>query len=113
LFSEGEYVPLAVTGSAARHVCAFAWQLREAGQAMKQVVVIIPRLLAQLATAGEPPGPRPLWQADTWGDTQVEFAIQSGQVLRNLFSGSTLSARASIPVSSLFAEFPIAVLTSG
>lgn len=113
LFSEGEYVPLTVTGSAARHVCAFAWQLPEAGQAMKQVVVIIPRLLAQLATAGEPPGPRPLWQADTWGDTQVEFAIRSGQVLRNLFSGSTLSAGASIPVSSLFAEFPIAVLTSG
>jgi malto-oligosyltrehalose synthase len=112
LFSEGEYVPLAVTGAAAKHVCAFAWQLPERDQAIKQVVVVVPRLLAQLATTGEPPGPRPLWQADTWGDTQVEFAIASGQVLRNLFSGSAVSTGTSIPVSSLFTEFPIAVLTN-
>jgi (1->4)-alpha-D-glucan 1-alpha-D-glucosylmutase len=113
LFSQGQYVPLAVTGSAAKHVCGFAWQLPGASQSLQQVVVVIPRLLAQLATAGEPAGPAPLWQAETWGDTQVDYAVQPGQTLRNVFSGSTLSASESLPVSSLFAEFPVAVLTSG
>lgn len=112
LFSEGEYVPLTVTGSAARHVCAFAWQLPDGAREMKHAIVIIPRLLGQLATAGEPVGPRPLWQADTWNDTQVEFTVQPGQKLRNLFTANMLSPGQAIPVGPLFAEFPLAVLTS-
>jgi (1->4)-alpha-D-glucan 1-alpha-D-glucosylmutase len=112
LFSQGRYVPLAVTGSAARHVCAFAWQPADGGPAERQVVAIIPRLLAQLATSdSELTGPRPLWQADTWGDTRVDFATQGGE-FHNLFSGSELPPGPSIAVGPLLAEFPIAVLTT-
>lgn len=116
LFAEGQYVPLAVTGANAKHVCAFTWQLPE-DHSSEQVVVVVPRLLAQLATTGlptdgEPVGPRALWTADTWGDTQVEFMIPTGHRLRNLFSGVELTARPAIRVDALFGEFPIAVMTS-
>lgn len=112
LFSSGKYVPLAVTGHAAKHICAFAWQWRDARGSLKQVVAVIPRLLAQLATGNGAAGPLPLWQAETWGDTQVDYAIPTGQKLRNLFSGTILNHLPSLSVASLLAEFPIAVLTS-
>jgi (1->4)-alpha-D-glucan 1-alpha-D-glucosylmutase len=112
LFSQGQYVPLSVTGPAEKHLCAFTWQYERDNGGMQHVVVVVPRLLAQLANTQGTSCPAPLWQADTWGDTQVQFAITAGHQLRNLFSGTVLDERSALSVASLLAEFPIAVLTS-
>jgi (1->4)-alpha-D-glucan 1-alpha-D-glucosylmutase len=114
LFSQGQYVPLTVAGSAAKHICAFAWQLSTESEAVRHVVVIVPRLLAQLAASSSKTGePDALWHPDTWLDTQVEFEIQPGQPLRSVFTSNSVPTGPTISVGPLLAEFPLAVLTSG
>jgi (1->4)-alpha-D-glucan 1-alpha-D-glucosylmutase len=105
----GDYVPLQVTGTAAKHVVAFCWQ-REAGGAMQQVVVVAPRLLGQLAFGGGES--RAINSPETWGDTRVEFVIPEGRRVVRLFTGKEVPPGSSLNVGELLVEFPIAVLTS-
>jgi len=109
LFLQGNYWPLHVEGHAANHVCACSWQAGD-----RNVVVVAPRLLAQLATASLEPAsaPKPLWSAETWGDTRVNYVIPQGQQLRSVLTGSDVGAAPALSVAQLLGDFPVAVLTN-
>jgi (1->4)-alpha-D-glucan 1-alpha-D-glucosylmutase len=112
LFTTGEYRPLEAVGARREHVCAFA---RRLGDSL--VLVAVPRLVAGLTSPqfGPPLG------AEIWGDTRFIFPPDLS-VTRcvNLLTGETLEGSASapqpdLPLASIFATFPVAVLecTSG
>jgi (1->4)-alpha-D-glucan 1-alpha-D-glucosylmutase len=107
LYQEGDYVPLAVSGARAGHLCAFA---RVRGEAAA-VVVVAPRLLAGLL--GEEPRP-PLGQ-EVWEDTRVELPWPAGARFRNAFTGELLEAEpgegsAGLPLHRVLQSFPVALL---
>ena len=53
LFRLGEYIPLAVGGPQAKHVCAFAWEgPASSGPGRQSAIVIAPCLVAQLTPLG-------------------------------------------------------------
>jgi (1->4)-alpha-D-glucan 1-alpha-D-glucosylmutase len=108
LFRDGEYIPLLTTGKQAKHVLAFA-RRRKA----KAAVIAVPRLCAKLLKA-EPHLP---CDSETWEDTRIELPRPGAISFRNLFTGVSLQAEtfhgaASLSATHLFADFPIAVLTS-
>jgi len=103
-FRDGAYVPLAVEGQLAEHVCAFA---RVHGDAT--LIVAVPRLVATLGAG--PPGPL----GALWGDTTIVCPEQpSVAELANVFSGETvhLERRASGAVllaARAFQDLPVGV----
>jgi (1->4)-alpha-D-glucan 1-alpha-D-glucosylmutase len=107
LFQEGAYIPLAVRGHKAEHVCAFARQREES-----MVMVAVPRLCAALLADGKD---RPTG-VEIWGDTRIELApeIRKGSY-RNIFTGEEIVAEqngegASLMLSSLLANFPLGLI---
>jgi (1->4)-alpha-D-glucan 1-alpha-D-glucosylmutase len=110
LFQAGEYLPLAVGGTKANHVVAFA-RKSETSSAL----VVVPRLVAGLLNDNDVPpiGPR------IWEDTHIliPFCSCSGKY-RNLFTGEALDLQKDngsdkIAVSNLLAEFPAALCFLG
>jgi (1->4)-alpha-D-glucan 1-alpha-D-glucosylmutase len=106
LFSTGDYVPLERTGIAAEHAFAFL-RRREAGQAIVVVSRFLTRLLSPAVTL-------PLGTA-VWGDTRLVLPEGSAHRFRNLFTGERLTTvenarHASLPLSRVFAHFPVALL---
>jgi (1->4)-alpha-D-glucan 1-alpha-D-glucosylmutase len=104
LFRDGEYVPLAIDGHRAQHLCAFA---RRLGQAV--AVSVAPRLVAQLV----PPDVFAL--AAVWEDTWVE--VPTEVTYENALTGETLAAqrrgeRYWLAASSVLRSFPVALLES-
>jgi (1->4)-alpha-D-glucan 1-alpha-D-glucosylmutase len=96
------YRPLAVTGGRAEHVCAFA---REAGE--DHVVIVAPRWLTRL----EGPGRLPLGP-DAWGNTAVSLTgLPAAPRYRNVFTGESVDP--SLPLASVLATFPVALLERG
>jgi len=109
LFDEGAYLPLAISGSRAEHVFAFARKTENGC-----VIVAVPRLLAEVI----PGAPHVPLGTEIWQDTVV---IMPGELppgpYRNMFTGATISAnqregRNEIAVAELFASFPVALLGS-
>jgi (1->4)-alpha-D-glucan 1-alpha-D-glucosylmutase len=120
LFRLGDYLPLAVEGTKARHVCSFArqWQSPSgdapSGDAPAVAIVIVPRLIAQLtpALADSSPPPPPLGPA-VWDDTQIILDGVAPSSLRNIFTAAECSAAGSrIAAAEALADFPVAVLTN-
>jgi (1->4)-alpha-D-glucan 1-alpha-D-glucosylmutase len=109
LFRVGDYVPLRVQGEYAAHVVAFARTLND-----QVAVVAAPRLSARLY-AGRDAAATP---AEIWADTRIELPRRLATTrLRNLLDGTTLGPetsgeRPALPVSALFAHFPVALLTN-
>jgi (1->4)-alpha-D-glucan 1-alpha-D-glucosylmutase len=107
LFNEGTYIPLQAAGSKNDNLCAFAWQKKG-----KQILVIVPRLIAKLTQNGtiSPVG------AQAWGET--ELLLTGRPQIRtycNIFTGemmtSTISGRqAALPLAKALAIFPVAAL---
>ena len=105
LFREGAYVPFAVTGRHAEHVCAFA---RVAGN--EALIVAVPRLVAKLGGAERPPlGLR-------WADTTVlcspAIAVDGWT---DVLTGAPVPTEvgdggATVAASLLFAQLPVAAL---
>jgi (1->4)-alpha-D-glucan 1-alpha-D-glucosylmutase len=97
LFTEGEYIPLRVTGAQSNHVIAFARYLHE-----RWLIVAVPRLFASLSRAGSAPTGEKIWR-----DTQIE--LPSGIPARgtNVFTNEEVSTRMA---SDLFATLPFAVV---
>jgi (1->4)-alpha-D-glucan 1-alpha-D-glucosylmutase len=96
LFATGEYVPIAVAGPAADHLCAFARQHGES-----RAVILVPRFMAVLA------GRAPL---RPWADTSV--ALPPGRY-RDLFRAEAVACSgAAVPVEALLKGFPVALLLS-
>ena len=97
LFSQGEYIPLHVTGTYANHVIAFARHLH--GQ---WCVVAVPRLCASITRAGSPPVGKKVWKR-----TQIELPEKAPQSWKNILTDEDVNSRF---VSDLFATLPLAVL---
>lgn len=110
LFKEGEYIPLEPQGSAANHLCAFAWK-RDTDRGCRGVLVVAPRLIAQLTTATNEETPRPLCAAETWGDTYLNIdSLPTGSWQHLLTGAATPLQSGRLEVGPLFADFPIIVL---
>lgn len=102
VFRDGEYLPLAVGGQRASHVCAFA---RRAGDRL--LVTLVPRLPLRLLGHFDE---LPLGLA-VWGDTRLEFPPElASRAWLNVLSGETHAAADHLPVGQLLNYFPVALL---
>ncbi len=106
LFRAGDYLPLAVEGKRAEHLCAFA--RRRGGEL---AVAVAPRLFARLMEGGEvePVG-------EVWAETRVEVPEAEYEYF-NVLTGETLKAegdgtRAWLPLDRVLANFPVALFTA-
>ncbi len=100
--ADAEYQPLAVTGSAAEHVVAFA---RGAPGTPDRMVTVVPRLVLGLRQAGG------------WKDTAVELpAGQWTDVITGRRHGTSSRSReepSSAYLLKLLRDFPVALLVTG
>ncbi len=104
LFAEGEYVPLALEGSAAEHAIAFA---RVEGS--DAVVTIAPRVCLELLRGAA----APLVSAQNWGDTVIKLPERlAGRRWRNVVTGGMLAVGSSLAVGEALQHFPVAVLAN-
>jgi (1->4)-alpha-D-glucan 1-alpha-D-glucosylmutase len=115
IFHSGRYVPLAITGSRANHICAFARQAEPGSEsACRNIVVIVPRLMARLARSLGRRADRdrvPLGRA-AWQDTRIVLPGDWPSQFTNLFTGQLCQLHGdAIRAVDVFAEFPVAVLT--
>lgn len=113
LFRLGEYIPLEVGGSRAKHVCAFARvHSSSAGSDRQIAIVIAPRLIAQLTPPGaDSPAPSPLGST-VWEDTYVSMEGVASSAMKNLFTGEPcLPEDSRISLAVALADFPVALLT--
>jgi (1->4)-alpha-D-glucan 1-alpha-D-glucosylmutase len=106
LFSQGQYVPLEMTGVAGEHAFGF---LRRRGE--DEAVVVVPRLLTQLLS---PAAVLPLGKA-VWGDTSVLLPQGSTGPYHNMLTGECLGTTArdrqpALPLALVLADFPVALL---
>ncbi len=102
LFANGDYVPLAVTGSAADHLVAFARVLGD-----DAAIVIAPRFPLELLRGQSSVVP----SSRHWADTTVDLPSSlQGARFRNIFTEETFTANASLPVKEVLARFPVATL---
>ena len=105
LFQEGEYLPLAVAGTKADHIVAFA---RKSGATT--LLVIAPRLVAGLLNNTDLP---PIGSR-IWKDTRVVLPAGDCRTrYRNMFTGRLLDSSAEIRISEAFSEFPAALCLLG
>jgi (1->4)-alpha-D-glucan 1-alpha-D-glucosylmutase len=106
LFQRGEYLPLAVEGTKANHVVAFARKFENSS-----VVVVVPRLVASLLNEREMP---PIGPA-VWEDTRIVVpSCPCSATYRNVFTGESLELPETahygrIAVAEALAQFPVAV----
>ena len=105
LFQEGEYLPLAVAGTKANHIVAFA---RKSGATA--LLVIAPRLVAGLLNNTDLP---PIGSR-IWEDTRVVLPAGDCRTkYHNMLTGRLLDSSAEISVSEALAEFPAALCLLG
>ncbi len=106
VFLKGDYQPLAVSGSNASNIVAFARVFE--GRA---VIAVAPRLITGLA--GFDGDALPL--ASGWSDTQLDLAAFATMPFRNVFTGQNLqpSSEGQLRLAELFDIFPVALLSSG
>jgi len=107
VFQQGSYLPLAVRGGQAVHLCAYA---RIAGD--RAVVSIAPRFFAQLLGEAES---LPLGEG-VWGNTTVEIPFHRLDWQYNcVFTGKELlpdqhQSRWFLPVAKVLAAFPVGLI---
>lgn len=107
VFLQGKYLPLAVKGQHAAHLCAFA---RIAGG--RSVIVVAPRFFARRMTEIDrfPPG------EDVWGDTTIDLPFHPRDSQYTCaFTGKVLMpdqqvSRGSLSVAQVLAEFPVGLM---
>ena len=106
IFRCGQYHPLHVTGARRDHAFAFTRTLDA-----RQVVVVVPRLLATLLPdADTPPAGERLW-----GDTAVELPADGPPAYRHVLTHDRIDVRrdggrALAALADVFARFPVAFL---
>jgi (1->4)-alpha-D-glucan 1-alpha-D-glucosylmutase len=109
LFATGDYVPLEATGEGADHVVAFA-RIGEGDAA----VTVVPRLTVGLC--GAEGQPLPVGKS-VWGETELDLPDDlAGAHLTEVITGAELDlapGRRSLPLASLLADFPAALLVVG
>ena len=106
LFREGEYIPLRATGEKAKHVVAFA---RKGVDGV--LITAVPRLCAELLGGKL----NLLDNRSIWGDTRIDLLPALETRFENLLTGELVESErygniASIPLTRLYANFPVALL---
>jgi (1->4)-alpha-D-glucan 1-alpha-D-glucosylmutase len=106
LFRRGEYTKLEVAGDRQENVIAF---LRRDPGSDRSVLAVVPRFSYTLMR-GKPE--LPLGAA--WGSDQLRVPVPAGTRYRNEFTGESVSVseQQTLPLSSVLATFPVALLTS-
>lgn len=109
LFLSGDYIPVSAVGPRERHICAFARRYRN-----NAVLVVAPRLLAQVIPdpATPPIGPE-VW-CDSWALLPPGW---NSRCYQNVFTGETVKALPTngglrLALGEVFANFPVALLTA-
>lgn len=106
LFDHGEYVPLQVDGSRARHVIAFARQTPE-----DSAVVIVPRLTAELVRPAGRIGTALPVGDEVWGDTRVRLPDGAPGEWRNQLTNQVAKSEGQwLRLRNVLSEFPLALL---
>jgi (1->4)-alpha-D-glucan 1-alpha-D-glucosylmutase len=105
LFGAGGYVPLQAVGARAEHVVAFA-RVHEG----RAAIAVVPRLPLGLAGDGAAP------IGAVWGDTRLllpdTLGIAAGARAHDLLSGGEHTLGSELPLATLLAEFPVALVLS-
>lgn len=114
LFRQGQYIPLKAVGSQAKHVCAYAWRgASSSGDRPPTLVVIAPRLIAQLTpppTEGSPVPP-PMGPG-VWGDTHLAGGELTSRPLKSVLTGQIHQPEEGhLPLGTALADFPVALLS--
>ncbi|GAB3199467.1 (1-_4)-alpha-D-glucan 1-alpha-D-glucosylmutase [Pontibacter aydingkolensis] len=102
LFSNGEYIPLTVTGKYKNHALAFARHYQT-----QWAVVVVPLLLTKLVTEGNLPLGTEVWQ-----DTAIELPENAPSQWDFVFGKDTWQGNGTIPLAELFKTFPVVFLTA-
>jgi (1->4)-alpha-D-glucan 1-alpha-D-glucosylmutase len=100
-FSEGDYIPLRVSGPMSQHVLAFA---RRSAHAC--VIVVAPRCIAHMLTDDG----RLSYRIDSWNDVRLEIPLDLQGAYRNPLSEERHSIASDIGIGELFGRLPIALL---
>ena len=105
LFEAGDYIPLAVEGPFAEHVCAFARRTTA-----DMAIIAAPRLYWTLLKGKTEP---PLGKI--WSDTQIILPDTSRREFRNVFTNSVVRMQASneksvLMVTEVLESCPVALL---
>jgi len=109
LFTRGGYLPLKTTGSRREHVCAY---VRSLGS--QAVIVVVPRLVAQLVEGAQKPPLGP----EVWADTRLSLPQRlATRTYRNLFTGEVFrpedfQGAAGPALAAVLGRFPVALLES-
>jgi len=98
LFSQGEYVPLQVTGRYAEQVLAFARVLD--GQ---RAIVIAPRLISELLGTAQ----TPLINASSWSDTRIILPFADSGNWKGLFSETVVTTNKELLLSAALKDYPV------
>ncbi len=107
LFTDGDYLPLTVSGARADHLIAFARRHDDAW-----AIVVVPRLYAALASAASlESGVAPV--GDTWGDTTIMLPDGVPTEWNGVvFPGTVSASGRSINVRDVLSVFPVGVIAS-
>ena len=102
VFQFGSYEPLSLEGSRREH--AFAFARRYEG---REVVVVVPRLVAALVPDADMP---PLGER-TWGDTRLRLPHTTARCYRHALTDRCLPVEnGDLRAADIFAQVPVAVL---
>ncbi|MGJ3240712.1 MAG: malto-oligosyltrehalose synthase [Anaerolineae bacterium] len=103
LFTEGDYMPLTVSGERAQHLCAY---LRATDDDV--ALIAVPRLVVQL-TDGQTVMP---CGVDIWRETVIHLPLAYQVPYQDVLTGDTHAAAEQIRVADLFGKFPVALLSA-
>ncbi|MBD2343974.1 malto-oligosyltrehalose synthase [Anabaena subtropica] len=96
LFQDGEYSPLQVHGTHAKHIIAFARQHNN-----QTVIAIAPRFLTTLIPPGQPA------LGEIWQDTHLKLPAKTWY---NPLTNQTIQTQNNIPIAQILTHFPVALL---
>jgi (1->4)-alpha-D-glucan 1-alpha-D-glucosylmutase len=105
LFVGGDYLPLAIEGTLARHVIAFARASRTDGSL---AIAIASRLPGAVLGNAE----QPLIKPSDWADTRVLIPEQLRARFTDVLAGNTFEAAASLPLRDVLGALPVALLSN-
>jgi (1->4)-alpha-D-glucan 1-alpha-D-glucosylmutase len=98
LFAKGGYIPVEVRGRHRDHIVAFIRQLGD-----QSALAVVPRLTIGLSSKHFSLG-------EDWIDTELRLPVGVAPKFRDAFTGDLLDCGLTIPVSDIFATFPVALL---
>jgi (1->4)-alpha-D-glucan 1-alpha-D-glucosylmutase len=102
LFQKGNYLPLKTDGKYQKHVIAFARQHEG-----RWAITVIPRFLTDLIQEGEFPLGHKVWE-----DTALVLPEGSGPDWQETITGGKCSGEGRLPVKTVLAQFPLALICS-